>query len=111
MNAEQLIHFKELLLAQKEQLAREIKKLETPPAYENTPGDEDEVDESTDYFNSTASAGDLREEMGRIDHALLKIDQGTYGVCEATGKDIPIEVLEVNPVALYHPEHQKEMNQ
>ncbi len=110
MNQEQLQHYKKLLLSQRDILEDEIKKLETPPAYENVPGDEDEVDESTDYFNTTASAGDLRDEVGRVEHALLKIDGGTYGICEATGKEIPPEVLEVNPVALYHPDYQKELN-
>jgi RNA polymerase-binding transcription factor DksA len=107
----QLAHFRELLLAQKEKLEEEIKKLETPPAFENVPGDEDEVDESTDYFNTTASALDLRKELEHIAHALLKIENGEYGVCEATGKEIPAEVLEVNPAALYHPEYQRKINE
>ena len=110
MNKEQLDHYKKILLSQKDVLENEIKKLETPPAYENIPGDEDEVDESTDYFNTTASASDLRDEVGRVEHALLKIERGTYGICEATGKEIPPEVLEINPVALYHPDHQRELN-
>lgn len=110
MNQEQQEHYKQLLLSQRAILEDEIKKLETPPAYEDVPGDEDEVDESTEYFNTTASAGDLRTEVGHIEHALLKIDNGTYGVCEATGKEIPSDVLEVNPTALYHPDYQRELN-
>lgn len=110
MTNEQSQHYKELLIAERDRLGREIKLLETPPAFEDVPGDEDEADESTEYFNTTASAADLRKELGGIEHALLKIEKGTYGVCEATGKEIPAEVLEINPAALYHPEHQKELN-
>ncbi len=110
MTNEQLQHYKELLIAERDRLNHEIKKLETPPLFEDVPGDEDDVDESTEYFNTTASAGDLRHELGNIEHALLKIEKGTYGICEATGKEIPTEVLEVNPAALYHPEYQKNLN-
>jgi RNA polymerase-binding transcription factor DksA len=110
MTQEQLQHFKGLLEEQKTKLELEIKKLETPPAYEDVPGNEDEVDESTEYFNTTANAESLRDELGRVEHALLKIQNGTYGVCEATGKEIPLEALEINPLLQYHPEYQKEMN-
>ena len=110
MDQAQLKHFEELLKTQKAKLETEIKKLETPPAFENVPGDEDEVDESTEYFNATATSGSLQDELGRVEHALLKIENGTYGICEATEKEIPLEALEINPVLLYHPEYQKEQN-
>lgn len=110
MTQEQLQHFQGLLGEQKTRLEEQIKKLETPPAYENVPGNEDEVDESTEYFNTTAEAEALRTELGKIEHALLKIENGTYGVCEATGKEIPLEALEVNSALQYHPEYQKKLN-
>lgn len=111
MEKEQLQHFKDLLEQQKIKLEKQIKKLETPPAYEDVPGNEDEADESTEYFNATASAEELREELGRVEHALLKIENGTYGICEETGKEIPLEALEINPVLQYHPELQKKLNE
>ena len=35
----------------------------------------------------------------RIDRALARIDDGTYGTCERCGKDIPEERLEARPWA------------
>ena len=32
-------------------------------------------------------------------HALAKIRNGTYGICEKTAKPIPVERLKVNPIA------------
>lgn len=41
----------------------------------------------------------LEAELNDLDHALRKLDQGTYGKCEACGKDIPSERLETLPGA------------
>ena len=40
-----------------------------------------------------------RDLRGRIDRALARIDAGTYGVSEVSGKLIPIERLEALPWA------------
>jgi RNA polymerase-binding protein DksA len=37
--------------------------------------------------------------LARIDRALGRIDEGTYGTCERCGKDIPAERLEARPWA------------
>ena len=41
----------------------------------------------------------LEAELNDLDHALRKLDEGTYGKCEACGKDIPGERLEALPGA------------
>jgi DnaK suppressor protein len=40
-----------------------------------------------------------RDLLGRIDRALARIESGTYGVSEVSGKPIPIERLEALPWA------------
>ena len=39
------------------------------------------------------------EELKEIYHALAKIKNGTYGICEKTSKPIPVERLKANPIA------------
>lgn len=39
------------------------------------------------------------EELKEIYHALAKIKDGTYGICEKTSKPIPVERLRANPIA------------
>ncbi len=41
------------------------------------------------------------DELKETLHALEKIKNGSYGICEKTGKRIPAERLEVNPIARY----------
>lgn len=40
-------------------------------------------------------------EQKEIYHALSKIKNGTYGICEKTSKPIPAERLRANPIARY----------
>src|SRR3989304_2275349 len=42
-----------------------------------------------------------RETLLKIDEALRKIDEGTYGKCEDCGEDISMERLKVLPFAIY----------
>jgi RNA polymerase-binding transcription factor DksA len=39
----------------------------------------------------------LEAELDDLDRAMRKIEEGTYGICEACGKEIPPERLEAMP--------------
>jgi DnaK suppressor protein len=62
----------------------------------------DEGDESTRIYDredeTDANALDL-ETLDQVLRALARIDAGTYGVSEVSGKPIPIERLEAIPYA------------
>lgn len=42
----------------------------------------------------------LRANLRDVDHAVAKVDAGTYGVCESCGNDIALERLEALPSAV-----------
>ena len=42
-----------------------------------------------------------REQLEQINQALQRIDEGTYGLCNACREPIPSERLEILPYALY----------
>jgi DnaK suppressor protein len=46
-------------------------------------------------------AGRATERLADVERALQKIDEGTYGVSDASGSPIPLERLEVVPEAIY----------
>ncbi len=46
-----------------------------------------------------ALANSLIETLTEVEHALEKFDQGTYGVCENCGAEIPEVRLEAKPAA------------
>ena len=61
-----------------------------------------QADEGTDDFNRTISLEVSSKELNilrQIERALDKIENGTYGVCDITGEDIPLARLEAIPYA------------
>jgi len=49
--------------------------------------------------------GQLTEQLGEVDHALAKLDDGTYGVCERCGAPISEPRLEAMPATRFCIEH------
>ncbi len=61
-----------------------------------------QADEGTDDFNRTISLEVSNKELGilrQIERALDKIAEGTYGICDLTGEEIPFPRLEAIPYA------------
>lgn len=61
-----------------------------------------QADEGTDDFNRVINLEVSTKEfdmLKQIDRALEKITEGTYGLCDITGEDIPIKRLEAIPYA------------
>jgi DnaK suppressor protein len=48
-----------------------------------------------------------RQELTAMDEAMGRLEQGTYGICEACGREIPEERLRVMPNARYCHEDQE----
>lgn len=61
-----------------------------------------QADEGTDDFNRTISLQVSNKEFSilrQIERALEKIEEGTYGVCDLTGEEIPLARLKAIPYA------------
>lgn len=61
-----------------------------------------QADEGTDDFDRTISLNLTTREyemLQNIDRALERMKEGTYGICEVTGKEIPLPRLEAIPYA------------
>jgi len=48
-----------------------------------------------------ALATTLKEALAEVEHAIEKMDEGTHGVCEDCGKEIPATRLEAMPSSRY----------
>jgi DnaK suppressor protein len=106
LTLEQLRHFKGLLKARFKQLRWEIRDelLRSHDArYQKLAGEvHDSGDEAVADLLTDISHADVRrdvEEIRDIDAALLRIADGSYGVCSDCGGDIPIERLKAYPTA------------
>jgi DnaK suppressor protein len=79
------------------EVSEDVKSPETSKGYS-----QHQADEGTDDFDRTISLELSNKEfkiLRQIERALEKIDDNTYGVCDITGKEIPLPRLEAVPYA------------
>ncbi len=70
----------------------------------------DSGDRSQSLFTRELDAGveeTVERRLRTVERALQKIQEGTYGICEATGEPIPRARLEAVPEAIYTIEAQR----
>jgi RNA polymerase-binding transcription factor DksA len=73
--------------------------------------DQHQADLGTETFEREKDISILEQleaELADVEHALKRLDDGTYGTCEIDGKPIPEERLEVLPATRLCLEHQIE---
>ncbi len=59
----------------------------------------DRASTETDRFTELRTRDRERKLIGKIDSALRRLDDGTYGYCEETGDPIGIKRLDARPIA------------
>ena len=65
----------------------------------NTPDVADRASAETDRALELRTRDRQRKLISKIDSALRRIDEGTYGYCEVTGDPISLKRLEARPIA------------
>ena len=71
--------------------------------------DQHQADTGTETFEREKDLSILEQieaELADVEHALKRLDDGTYGTCEVDGKPIPEERLEAMPATRFCLEHQ-----
>ncbi len=114
MNKKDLDNFKKRLLEEKALLEKElagIGKRDSSKAggWDATSGnmevdsaDENEVaDKLEEIEENSGIVSNLENQLKEVVSALERMDSGTYGTCEKTGKPIEMERLQANPSARY----------
>ena len=101
MNERQREYFRAKLLAWKEEILREAKTTLQQLQEENVnhPDLADRASSETDRAIELRARDRQRKLIAKIDAALVRIDDGTYGYCEETGEPIAIKRLEARPIA------------
>jgi DnaK suppressor protein len=101
LNANQREYFRDKLLAWKDDILKEaqgtIQFLQH--ANQNHPDSTDRASSETDRAAELRTRDRQRKLIPKIDAALSRIDDGTYGYCQETGEPIPIQRLEARPIA------------
>lgn len=73
--------------------------------------DQHPADVGTEAFEHEKDASILEQveqELGDVERALRRLDDGSYGTCERCGDSIPDDRLEALPAARFCMEHQRE---
>lgn len=101
MNERQREYFRNKLLVWKEEILAESREtLEALQAEShNHPDYADRASSETDRSIELRARDRQRKLISKIDAALRRIDDGTYGYCEETGEPISLKRLDARPIA------------
>jgi DnaK suppressor protein len=109
MNERQREYFRAKLLDWREDILREAKETlqHLQEENQNHPDLADRASSETDRAIELRARDRPRKLIAKIDEALARIEDGTYGYCEETGEPISLRRLEARPIATLSVEAQE----
>ena len=101
MNERQLEYFRQKLLNWKDDILRESRETlsHLQEDTENHPDIADRASSETDRSLELRTRDRQRKLISKIDDAVRRIEDGSYGYCEETGEPIGLARLEARPIA------------
>ena len=101
MSDSQLEHFRNILNAWKRELMFEVDRTVNHMQDEaaNFPDPNDRATQESEFGLELRTRDRERKLLRKIDSALARIDEGSYGYCDETGEEIGLKRLEARPVA------------
>ena len=108
MNERQREYFREKLMNWRDDVLNEAKRPLQPLRDEQSQSDViDRASSETDRELELRARERQRKLISKIDSALARLDDGTYGFCEETGEPISLRRLEARPIATLSVEAQE----
>ncbi|PID72463.1 MAG: RNA polymerase-binding protein DksA [Desulfobulbus propionicus] len=103
MDEKSLRELKEQLEGIKKEISSDVEQALTKMTHQdgNIPDPTDRATVESDRSFELRIRGRERKLMDKVDEALNRIDEGTYGICEGCGKEIGIQRLKARPVATF----------
>ena len=101
MGKQQLSHFQQILTNWKHDLMLEVDRTVTHMKDEaaNFPDPNDRATQEEEFSLELRTRDRERKLIRKIDEALKRVDDGSYGYCLETGEEIGVKRLEARPVA------------
>lgn len=101
MNERQKAYFRSKLISWKGEILREARETLEILQQENSnlPDLADRASSETDRAIELRARDRQRKLISKIDSALQRINEGTYGYCEETGEPISLKRLDARPIA------------
>jgi DnaK suppressor protein len=109
MSKEQLEHFRTILSAWKRDLMQEVDRtmIHMKDEAANFPDPNDRATQESEFSLELRTRDRERKLIRKIDEALKRIEDGSYGYCLETGEPIGVKRLEARPVATLSVEAQE----
>ena len=109
MSKEQLDHFRTILASWKQDLMQEVDRtmLHMKDEAANFPDPNDRATQESEFSLELRTRDRERKLIRKIDEALKRIEDGSYGFCLETGEPIGVKRLEARPVATLSVEAQE----
>jgi DnaK suppressor protein len=109
MNERQRDYFRLKLLSWREDILKEAKEtlLHLQEENQNHPDLADRASSETDRAIELRARDRQRKLVAKIDEALGRLEDGSYGYCEETGEPIALRRLEARPIATLSVEAQE----
>jgi len=109
MSKEQLEHFRHILTSWKQDLMQEVDRtmLHMKDEAANFPDPNDRATQESEFSLELRTRDRERKLIRKIDEALKRIEDGSYGYCLETGEPIGVKRLEARPVATLSVEAQE----
>jgi DnaK suppressor protein len=109
MSKQQLEHFRQILSTWKQDLMQEVDRtmLHMKDEAANFPDPNDRATQESEFSLELRTRDRERKLIRKIDEALKRIEDGTYGYCLETGEPIGVKRLEARPVATLSVEAQE----
>ena len=109
MSKEQLEHFRHILSLWKQDLMQEVDRtmLHMKDEAANFPDPNDRATQESEFSLELRTRDRERKLIRKIDEALKRIEDGSYGFCLETGEPIGVKRLEARPVATLSVEAQE----
>lgn len=102
MNPSQLEYFRQKLLAWRQELMEEAQETLNnlrDDSYKEVGDEADRASRESDHSLELRTRDRYRKLVHKIEQALERIDDGSYGYCEDTGEPIGVARLEARPIA------------
>ena len=87
------------LIEEREREMEEAKATETASERNPDPDSADAASMKFEYMKEMSLERNSLDLLSKVDHALERVSEGTYGTCESCGDAIPVARLEVLPYA------------
>lgn len=104
-----LEHFRELLIEERKRLEEELEQvrnrhtdMDNALPEEGEGGDEDTADLASAMMDKEMDLSvedEIEDILNQVDRAFQKLEEGSYGICDVSGKVIPVNRLEAIPYA------------